>query len=70
MGLLVAFDLDFMMTNHEEWGCYAELPSVATYHLRRHPGQPGVAAVRFVWNGSKRTEDDPHLREKTGEFDW
>ncbi len=70
MGLLVAFDLDFMMTNHEEWGCYAELPSVATYHLRRHPGRPGVAAVRFVWNGTERKEDDPHLREKTGEFDW
>src|SRR5207249_1643824 len=43
MGLLVAFDLDFLVTSHEEWGCYAELPAVATYHLARHPPERGVA---------------------------
>lgn len=57
MGLLVAFDLDFLMTSHEEWGCYEELPGVATYHLYRDPGLRGVAAERFVWNGERLVAD-------------
>jgi len=51
MGLLVALDLDFMMTSHDEWGCYEELPGVATYQLYRDPALEGVAAVRVVWTG-------------------
>jgi uncharacterized protein (TIGR02680 family) len=51
MGLLVALDLDFLMTSHDEWGCYEELPAVATYQLYRDPTLEGVAAVRMVWNG-------------------
>lgn len=51
MGLLVALDLDFLMTSHDEWGCYEELPAVATYQLYRDPALEGVAAVRMVWNG-------------------
>jgi len=27
MGLLRAFDLDFVMTSEQEWGCYATLPA-------------------------------------------
>jgi uncharacterized protein (TIGR02680 family) len=61
MGLLAQFDLDFLITNYEEWGCYEELPGVAAYHLSRSPGQPGVAALRFVWDGHTRREDDPFL---------
>lgn len=61
MGLLVEFDLDFMITNHAEWGCYEELPGVATYHLSREPGKPGVAALRFVWDGLTKREDDPFV---------
>ncbi len=57
MGLLVAFDLDFVMTSHDEWGCYAELPGVATYQLYRDPALDGVAAIRFVWDGSSLQED-------------
>ncbi|HYU35211.1 MAG TPA: TIGR02680 family protein [Thermoanaerobaculia bacterium] len=57
MGLLVDFDLDFMMTSHEEWGCYEELPGVATYQLYRDPALDGVAAVRFVWSGHSLRED-------------
>jgi uncharacterized protein (TIGR02680 family) len=57
MGLLVAFDLDFVMTSHDEWGCYAELPGVATYQLYRDPALDGVAAVRFVWDGRTLAED-------------
>lgn len=58
MGLLVGFDLDFMMTSHEEWGCYQELPGVATYQLYRDPAVEGVAAVRFVWDG-RRLQEEP-----------
>lgn len=59
MGLLVEFDLDFMMTSYDEWGCYEELPGVATYQLYRDPTMDGVVAVRFVWNGERLAEDDP-----------
>jgi len=58
MGLLVQFDLDFMMTSHDEWGCYEELPGLATYQLYRDPDFEGVAAVRFVWDG-RRLEEQP-----------
>lgn len=57
MGLLVAFDLDFMMTSHDEWGCYEELPGVATYQLYRDPLLGGVAAIRFVWDGAQLVEE-------------
>jgi uncharacterized protein (TIGR02680 family) len=56
MGLLVALDLDFLMTSHDEWGCYEELPGVAIVHLYRDPGMDGVVAVSFVWNGQSLGE--------------
>jgi uncharacterized protein (TIGR02680 family) len=58
MGLLVALDLDFLMTSHDEWGCYEELPAVATYQLYRDPTLEGVAAVRMVWNGRPEASPD------------
>jgi uncharacterized protein (TIGR02680 family) len=58
MGLLVALDLDFLMTSHDEWGCYEELPAVATYQLYRDPTLEGVAAVRMVWNGRPSPSQD------------
>jgi uncharacterized protein YPO0396 len=51
MSLLVNFDLDFMMTSYDEWGCYKELPGLAIYQLYRDPSFEGVAAVPFLWNG-------------------
>ncbi len=61
MGLLVDFDLDFLMTSHDDWGCYEELPGVAIYQLYRAPGMGGgVATIRFVWNGSTLNEYDPN----------
>lgn len=62
MGMLVELELDAVLTNYAEWGCYPEVPSVAIYHLERVDGQRGVAALRFVWDGSRRREDDPFLR--------
>lgn len=61
MKLLVDFDLDLVMTSHDEWGCYPELPGLAIYELAREPGSRGVAAIRFTWDGHERTLDDPHL---------
>lgn len=58
MALLVEFDLDFMMTSYDEWGCYEELPGVATYQLYRDPAAGGVAAIRFVWNGERLVEEE------------
>ena len=57
MGLLVQFDLDFMMTSYDEWGCYQELPGVATYQLYRDPRLGGVEAIRFLWNGRGLEEE-------------
>jgi hypothetical protein len=54
MGLLAEFDLDFIMTSYEEWGFYAELDGLSTYHLSRDPAMPGVHAEWFVWNGREQ----------------
>lgn len=51
MGLLVAFDLDVMMTAFSEWACYPEVPSIAIYHLERDPDIRGVLATPFWWDG-------------------
>lgn len=61
MGMLVELELDAVLTNYAEWGCYPEVPSVAIYHLERTDGQRGVAALRFVWDGARRREHDPFL---------
>ncbi len=54
MGLLAEFDLDFVMTSFEEWGFYAELDGLSTYHLSREPGHRGVHAEWFLWDGKER----------------
>ena len=64
MGMLVSLDLDTVLTNYAEWGCYPEVPAVAIYHLERTPGRHGVTALRFVWDGHARREDDPWLDGK------
>ena len=56
MGLLAQFDLDFMMTSHEEWGFYRELDGLATYHLSTAEGLPGVCAEWFMWDGEQAHE--------------
>jgi hypothetical protein len=57
MGLLRAFDLDFVMTSEQEWGCYATLPGVAIYQLSTRPGIDAVGVTRWVWNGRERALD-------------
>lgn len=58
LGLIEHFDLDFMLTSHELWCCERELGHLSIYQLHREEGVPGVAAVRFLWDGAegKRSE--------------
>jgi hypothetical protein len=61
VGLLHAFDLDFVMTSEREWCCYETLPGVAIYQLATRPGVSGIGVTRFVWNGRERVRDDAAL---------
>ena len=61
MDLITAFDLDFMMTSENEWGCYPALSGLAIYHLSRREGIDAVFATRWVWNGRKRVRVDSRL---------
>ncbi|MGZ4401534.1 MAG: TIGR02680 family protein [Gaiellaceae bacterium] len=61
LGMLVELDLDIVLTNYDEWACYPTVPGIAIYHLERDEEMPGVAAIRFLWNGSERIEADPFL---------
>ncbi len=54
MGLIHAFDLDFIMTSEREWGCYQTLPGMAIYHLSTRPGIDAIGLTRWVWNGRHR----------------
>jgi uncharacterized protein (TIGR02680 family) len=55
MGLLVRFGLDVVMTGHELWGDYAEVPSVMVYDLLRRPPAEGVSVLAFRWDGAGLT---------------
>jgi len=63
MGMLIDLDLDMVLTNFSEWGCYPEVPAVAIYHLERTPGELGVAALRFVWEAGALVQDDPVVND-------
>lgn len=58
MALLRDFDLDFVMTSENEWGCYAALPGVAICHLTARAGIDAVAVSRWVWTGRERRAAD------------
>jgi hypothetical protein len=57
MGLLVRFDLDVIMTGHELWGAYEEVPAVAVYDLLRRPPAEGVSALALRWDGARLVDD-------------
>ncbi len=59
MGLLQAFDLDFVMTSEREWGCYPTLPGLAIYQLATRPGIDAVGITRWRWNGHERHQVEP-----------
>lgn len=56
MGLTVDFDLDVMLTAHDEWCKYPTVPAVAVYDLARQEHLPGVDAMPFLWCGGEWTE--------------
>jgi hypothetical protein len=63
MGLIHAFDLDFVITSEREWACYAELPGVSICQLQRREGIDAVYVSRWTWDGRARTrEPDPDRR--------
>jgi hypothetical protein len=51
LGLLVDFDLDWMLASHELWGNYREVPSCQIYTMRRRPPALGVHTQPTRWNG-------------------
>ncbi len=63
MGLIHAFDLDFVITSEREWACYAELAGVAICQLQKREGIDAVFVSRWTWDGRARTrEADPDRR--------
>ncbi len=52
--LLVELDLDFLLTSERLWGCFPAVPSLEIYEALRDPAVPGVALVRFHWDGRQR----------------
>lgn len=56
MGLLVRFDLDVVLTGHELWGAYDEVPELMVYDLLRQPPLEGVSAFAIRWDGATMAE--------------
>ena len=56
MGLLVGFDLDVLLTGHELWGAYEEVPALMVYDLLRQPPLEGVSAYAVRWDGAAMAE--------------
>lgn len=56
LGVLVALDLDVVMTSHELWGAYRSVPSLSIYQLHRENGLFGVACEHFLWDGESLRE--------------
>lgn len=57
MGLLVSLDLDVLLTSHEFWGAYAEVPELIVYDLMRRPPAMGVSAQQFTWLAGRPSND-------------
>ncbi|MHB8219872.1 MAG: TIGR02680 family protein [Acidimicrobiales bacterium] len=56
MGLLVRFDLDILLTGHELWGAYEQVPALMAYDLLRQPPLEGVSAFAVRWDGAAMEE--------------
>jgi uncharacterized protein YPO0396 len=56
MGLLVRFDLDMLLTGHELWGAYEQVPALMTFDLLRRPPLEGVSAFALRWDGTAMAE--------------
>ncbi len=58
MGLTVDFELDVMLTAHDEWCNYATVPAVAIHDLARNAHLPGVDVQVYLWCGGSMTTVD------------
>jgi hypothetical protein len=58
MGLTVDFELDVMLTAHDEWCTYSTVPAVAICDLARHANVAGVDVVPYLWCGGDLTRLD------------
>ncbi|MGW4214646.1 SbcC/MukB-like Walker B domain-containing protein [Lentzea sp. NPDC004789] len=57
--LLVAFDLDLVLTSDHEWCDYQELTGIAIHQLTTGTdGDDAVTTVRFTWDGHSLKGDD------------
>jgi uncharacterized protein (TIGR02680 family) len=52
-GLLVDFDLDFVVTSERLWGDYETVPRLAIYEALRSPTERGIAQYKHVWDGRR-----------------
>ena len=52
-GLLVAFDLDFVVTSERLWGDYPTVPKLAIYEALRSPAERGIAQYKHLWDGHR-----------------
>lgn len=52
-GLLVDFDLDFVVTSERLWGDYETVPKLAIYEALRSPTERGVAQYKHLWDGRR-----------------
>lgn len=52
-GLLVDFDLDFVVTSERLWGDYETVPKLAIYETLRSPTERGIAQYKHLWDGRR-----------------
>ncbi|WP_040587437.1 TIGR02680 family protein [Sciscionella marina] len=52
-GLLVDFDLDFVITSERLWGDYETVPKLAIYEALRSPTERGIAQYKHLWDGRR-----------------
>lgn len=58
-GLLVALDLDFVVTSERLFGTHASVPSLSIVEVLRDPDLRTIALVHYHWDGRRRTERVP-----------
>lgn len=55
-GLLIALDLDFVVTSERLFGTHASVPALSIVEVLRDPDLRTIALVHYHWDGSRRTE--------------
>lgn len=58
-GLLVALDLDFVITSERLFGTHADVPALSIVEVLRDPDLRTIALVHYHWDGQRRTERLP-----------